>query len=82
MKAYKSLRYELYQRRHIPWKPWFAWRPVTTVSGRWVWWEHIYRKYGNTYVDHDDFSWYYYADEFDILKDYQFHEQFNELINP
>ena len=50
------------------WKPWFAWRPVTTVSGRRVWWQRIYRSVGNTYVDHDDFSWYYYADEFDLLR--------------
>ena len=51
------------------WKPWFAWRPVTTIGGRKVWWQRIYRSKGNDYVDHDDWTWYYYADEFDLLKD-------------
>ena len=51
------------------WVPWFAWRPVTTIGGRKVWWQRIYRSKGNDYVDHDDWTWYYYADEFDLLKD-------------
>ena len=51
------------------WQSWFAWRPVKTVSDRWVWWATIYRKIGNDYVDHDDFTWYWYGDEFDILRD-------------
>ena len=51
------------------WRPWFAWRPVKTVSDRWVWWETIYRKVGNDYVDEEDFTWYWYGDEFDILKE-------------
>ena len=51
------------------WKPWFAWRPVTTISKRRVWWEHIYRARGNGYVDDEDWTWYYYADLFDVLQD-------------
>ena len=50
------------------WVSWFAWRPVTTIGGRKVWWQRIYRSKGNDYVDHDDWTWYYYADEFDLLK--------------
>jgi len=51
------------------WASWFAWWPVTTISGRRVWWERIYRSRGNTYVDHDDWTWYYYGDDFDVLRD-------------
>ena len=49
------------------WRPWFAWRPVTTISGRRVWLKHIYRSRGNTYVDYDNWSWYHYGDDFDVL---------------
>jgi hypothetical protein len=31
------------RRRYDIWKPWFAWRPVKTVDGEWVWWELIER---------------------------------------
>jgi len=27
-----------------PWKEWFAWRPVTLINGKRVWWRKIYRK--------------------------------------
>lgn len=53
------------------WTSWFAWRPVKTISGRRVWLKRIYRTVGNTYVDHDDWPWYYYGDDFDVLKDVQ-----------
>lgn len=69
MKAWKSRRYLDIQIKKRPWKPWFAWRPVKTVGDRWVWRKNIYRKIGNDYTDHDDFTWYFYADEFDILKE-------------
>lgn len=52
------------RKEYGPWKPWFAWRPVTTITGKSIWWCHIYRSVGNTY---GDLTWYYYADEFDIL---------------
>jgi hypothetical protein len=51
-----------------PWEPWFAWRPVMTISGERMWWTQVYRKIGNTYVDYDDYRWYHYGTEFDILK--------------
>lgn len=51
------------------WAPWFAWRPVTTISGQRVWWKKIYRSIGNDYVDHDDWTWYHYADIFEVLQD-------------
>jgi len=51
------------------WKPWFAWRPVRTVDGDVVWWTRIYRRVGNSYVDHDGWTWYYYGTVFEALKD-------------
>jgi len=69
MKEWKKRRYLEPVTRKKVWRPWFAWRPVRTVSDRLVWWEHIYRKVGNDYVDEEDFTWYWYGDEFDILKE-------------
>jgi hypothetical protein len=54
-----------------PWKPWFAWRPVNTISGKRVWCTTIYRRCINTYVDHDDWKRYEYGNLFDVLKDEQ-----------
>lgn len=51
-----------------PWRLWFAWRPVQTVSGERVWWTTIYRQLGNAYSDQDDWSWYYYGTILDVLK--------------
>ena len=56
------------KRKKLHWTKWFAWRPVTTVSGRRIWWQHIYRAVGNDYVDYDNWTWYFYADEFDLLR--------------
>ena len=50
------------------WTEWFAWRPVTTVSGNVVWWETVYRQIGNSYVDNEDWTWYYYASLLDVIK--------------
>jgi hypothetical protein len=50
-----------------PWKPWFAWRPVKTVSGKKIWFEVIYRRCINTYVDMDNWTRYEYGTLFDIL---------------
>jgi len=50
------------------WQPWFAWRPVRTVSDQVLWWTIVYRTVGNDYVDFDDWQWYHYADEFDLLR--------------
>lgn len=51
-----------------PWKPWFAWRPVTVKDKR-VWLKKIYRRKINTYVDMEDWSRYEYGTIFDVLKD-------------
>lgn len=54
-----------------PWRPWFAWRPVRTVTGELVWWDTVYRQVGNTYADQECWTWYYYGTVFDALKDTQ-----------
>ena len=51
------------------WEPWFAWKPVDTVSNKRVWFKKIYRRVVNTYVDYDDWKRYEYGDMFDILKE-------------
>lgn len=51
------------------WKAWFAWRPVKDIHGNWHWLEEVYRAVGNTYVDHDDWTWYHYGTIFDVLND-------------
>lgn len=51
----------------MPWKPWFAWRPVK-VKGQTIWLEHIYRRSINTYVDMDDWTRYEYGTLFDVIK--------------
>ncbi len=44
----------------------YAWRPVKDVYGVWHWREYLYRLVGNTYVDYDDFTWYFYLTEEDL----------------
>ena len=56
------------EKEQLPWTPWFAWRPVKDLRGKWHWLENIYRKAGNTYVDHDNWTWYYYGTIFDVLE--------------
>ena len=51
----------------LPWKLWFAWRPVKTISGESVWGKKVYRRCLNTYVDYDNWRRYEYADIFDVL---------------
>ncbi len=34
---------------------WFAWHPVKLVTGRWCWWEHIWRA-RNTYNERWQYS--------------------------
>jgi hypothetical protein len=50
-----------------PWRPWFAWRPVTTISKQRIWFQPIYRRCVNTYVDYDNWSRYEYADLIDVI---------------
>lgn len=57
---------ELLEQGHT-WEPWYAWKPVN-VNGKWTWLKDIYRLRGNTYVDHDNWSWYYYGTILDVLK--------------
>ncbi len=48
-----------------PWTKWYAWRPVRTVSGRWMWLETVYQQasFGPAGIH------YRYGDAFDVLKD-------------
>lgn len=50
-----------------PWEEWYAWRPVK-IKGKYVWLKKIYRRYINTYVDHDDWKRYEYGTAFDVIK--------------
>lgn len=50
------------------WEPWYAWRPVRTVSGQVVWLDTVYRCIGNDYVDYEDWRWYHYGNTFDVLR--------------
>jgi hypothetical protein len=58
---------DLVEAGHV-WEPWFAWYPVKDINKRWRWRREIYRIAGNTYVDHDNWRWYYYGTEFDVLR--------------
>lgn len=58
---------ELLKQGH-KWERWYAWRPVKDTHGQWHWRKDIYRMRGNTYVDHDDWPWYHYGTDFDILR--------------
>ena len=53
------------------WEFWFAWKPVKTVSGKWVWLESIYRK--ETWAQRRDGQgfthWVVYGTLFDVIKD-------------
>lgn len=53
----------------MPWKIWFAWYPVKSVSGERVWLKKIYRRCINTYVDHDDWTRYEYGNIFDVINE-------------
>lgn len=82
MKAWKSNRFIQYSIRKRPWKPWFAWRPVRTVGGRWYWGRTVYRKYGKDFwLDVGSWAFYFYADDFDILNESSLVEQFNRQLN-
>ena len=69
MEGWRKHRWEQIQKDDWrKWKPWFAWRPVRTVSGRVMWCTTVYRKLANTYSDDMDMPWYFYGDAFDILR--------------
>lgn len=50
-----------------PWQKWFAWRPVTTISGDRVWGKRIYRR--TRYTIFKRYAGCEYATDFDLLKD-------------
>ena len=50
-----------------PWKSWYAWRPIK-LHGEWVWFEWVFRRKINTYVDMDNWSRYEYGNIFDVIK--------------
>ncbi len=52
----------------MPWKEWFAWRPVK-IKGKRIWLKKVYRRKINTYVDYEDWARYEYGDIFDVLKE-------------
>lgn len=54
-------------RQGHKWKAWYAWRPVKDIHGVWHWRKDIYRLLGNTYVDYENWRWYYYGTVFDVL---------------
>lgn len=56
------------------WKPWFAWRPVETISGHRVWCRLIYRRYVMNDIRFEESmgemissKHYQYGTEFDLL---------------
>jgi hypothetical protein len=51
-----------------PWKSWYAWRPVK-LHGEWVWFEWVFRRCINTYVDMDNWKRYEYGNIFDVLSE-------------
>lgn len=56
-------------KTQVPWKPWFAWRPVK-VHGHRIWLKKIYRRpIPKTYVDYDNWTRYEYGDVFDVIRD-------------
>lgn len=52
----------------MPWKAWFAWRPVKTINGERIWGKKIFRRQVVCYADMDDWAHYEYGNIFDILK--------------
>jgi hypothetical protein len=75
-KSLKELEMSRYMRPSVEelikanhkWEPWYAWRPVQDIHGQWHCFKEIYRLPGNTYVDHDDWRWYYYGTILDVLE--------------
>jgi hypothetical protein len=50
--------------RLLLWRPWFAWHPVTTVSGQRYWLKKVYRRY--TFANGGGVE---FADIFDLLRE-------------
>jgi hypothetical protein len=74
--TFTGWRLRRWHERSVPqvnrmWLPWFAWRPVKTVTGEVVWLDTVYRQIGNDYTDMDNWTWYYYGTIFETLKETQ-----------
>jgi hypothetical protein len=81
VKAWKSNRFKQYEMRARPWKEWFAWYPVKSVSDKWHWGKTIYRKSGHdSWLDVGMGNWHFYADVFDILNEDELVKQFDKLL--
>lgn len=65
-----SSKTEIKMVTYSDWEPWYAWHPVTTISGRKIWLNTVYRRYRMIFEIADDRG-YDYGDEFDILKTIQ-----------
>ena len=52
-----------YKYKIRKWEKYYAWRPVRDVYGVWHWRTTLYRMVGNTYVDYDDWAWFFYMSE-------------------
>ena len=50
-----------------PWRRWFAWRPVETITGNRVWGKRCYRR--TRYTIFKRYAGTEYATDFDLLKD-------------
>jgi hypothetical protein len=59
---------ELIHEEGHSWESWYAWRPVKDIHGRWHWREEVYRILGNTYMDQEDWRWYYYGTILDVIR--------------
>ena len=55
--------------KYHPWEDWFAWHPVTTISGHRVWGKKISRRLKMKYGDQRLYSEWEYGTLFDMLED-------------
>ena len=55
-----------------PWMQVYAWLPVKTISGRWVWWQHIYKRR----------SWVVWGQSFHTEPEVEYGDIFDVLENP
>lgn len=71
------MRWKSGKQKYREWTEWFAWHPVTIVSGDIIWLEKIYRKY-TSYQQKDA---YVYNDDFGLLKALEYKESPFETSN-
>lgn len=52
----------MHPKKHAyPWHPWFAWHPVLTPDGGWVWLHHVARRAIHSGVPGERPQWEYRA---------------------